>query len=193
MVRGAGVRRAAADDRPGDRAAGRGTAAPARAAAAPPPPPPAVQAPKPPDIVTERLEERKLKEQQEQARLEKAKLDQQKAEQAKADAEKKQAAQQKQLDAQKLAKLHDENLKRMMGQMNAPANATGTAARDSGPVALARHSSAPSSAAFSSCSFASFTASSSTLRGLLSASALLILRVRSVARTGVVVPGEGNS
>ena len=100
-----------------------------------PPPPPVAQTPKPPDIVTERLEDKKLKEKQEQARLEKEKADQQKAEQAKADADKKQAAQQKQLDAQKLAKLHDENLKRMMGQMNAPANATGTAAHNSGPSA----------------------------------------------------------
>ena len=37
------------------------------------------------------------------------------------------------LDAKALAKLHDENMKRMMGQMNAPVNATGTGARDSGP------------------------------------------------------------
>ena len=39
------------------------------------------------------------------------------------------------LDAKALAKLHDENMKRMMGQMNAPVNATGTAAHDSGPSA----------------------------------------------------------
>lgn len=102
-----------------------------------PPPPPVVETPKPPDIVTERLEEKKkLKEKQEQqAKLDKAKADQQKADQAKLDDDKKKAAQQQKLDAQKLAKLHDENLKRMMGQMNAPAAATGTAARDSGPSA----------------------------------------------------------
>jgi colicin import membrane protein len=102
-----------------------------------PPPPPVAQTPKPPDIVTERLEEKKkLKEQQDaQAKLDKAKADQLKADQAKADADKKQSAQQKQLDAQKLAKLHDENLKRMMGQMDAPTDATGTAARSSGPSA----------------------------------------------------------
>jgi colicin import membrane protein len=108
-----------------------------------PPPPPPVAAPKAPDIVTERLQEKKkLKEQQErqeqleqQAKLDKAKADQAKADQAKADADKKQAAQQKQLDAQKLAKLHEENLKRMMGQMDAPADATGTAARSAGPSA----------------------------------------------------------
>ena len=39
------------------------------------------------------------------------------------------------LDAKALAKLHDENMKRMMGQINAPADATGTAAHDSGPSA----------------------------------------------------------
>ena len=39
------------------------------------------------------------------------------------------------LDAKALAKLHDENLKRMMGQMDAPTSATGTAAHDSGPSA----------------------------------------------------------
>ena len=96
-----------------------------------PPPPPVAETPKPPDIVTEQLQEKKkLKEQQDQQ----AKLDKAKADQAKADADKKQQ-QQKQLDAQKLAKLHDENLKRMMGQMDAPADATGTAARNSGPSA----------------------------------------------------------
>ena len=96
------------------------------------PPPPPVETPKPPDIVTEQLQEKKkLKEQQDQQ----AKLDKAKADQAKADADKKQQQQQKQLDAQKLAKLHDENLKRMMGQMDAPATATGTAARNKGPSA----------------------------------------------------------
>ena len=39
------------------------------------------------------------------------------------------------LDAKALQKLHDENMKRMMGQMDAPVNATGTAAHDSGPSA----------------------------------------------------------
>ncbi len=105
-----------------------------------PPPPPPVAAPKPPDIVTEQLQEKKklkeLKEQQDQqAKLDKDKADKLKADQAKADADKKQADKQKQLDAQKLAKLHDENLKRMMGQMDAPPDATGTGARNAGPSA----------------------------------------------------------
>ena len=39
------------------------------------------------------------------------------------------------LDAKALQKLHDENLKRMMGQMDAPTTATGTAARNAGPSA----------------------------------------------------------
>jgi len=39
------------------------------------------------------------------------------------------------MDAKALQKLHDENLKRMMGQMDAPANATGTGARNTGPSA----------------------------------------------------------
>jgi colicin import membrane protein len=37
------------------------------------------------------------------------------------------------LDAKAMQKMRDENLKRMMGQMDAPANATGTGARDSAP------------------------------------------------------------
>jgi colicin import membrane protein len=39
------------------------------------------------------------------------------------------------LDAKALAKLHDENMKRMMGQMNAPVTATGTGARNAAPSA----------------------------------------------------------
>ncbi len=39
------------------------------------------------------------------------------------------------LDAKALKKLYDDNLKRMMGQMDAPVTATGTAAHDSGPSA----------------------------------------------------------
>ena len=38
-------------------------------------------------------------------------------------------------DAKALQKLHDENLKRMMGQMDAPTTATGSAARNMGPSA----------------------------------------------------------
>src|SRR4051794_5267660 len=50
-----------------------------------PPPPPVVEAPKPPDIVTERLEEKKKleKAKADQAKVDKAKLDQEKADKAK--------------------------------------------------------------------------------------------------------------
>lgn len=111
-----------------------------------PPPPPAVAAPKPPDIAIEQEKERqkKLKEQQEQeqqqqqqqqAKLEQEKADKLKAEQqAKADAQKKAEAQ-KQLDAKQIAKMRAENLKRMMGELNAPTDATGTAAKSKGPSA----------------------------------------------------------
>jgi colicin import membrane protein len=37
------------------------------------------------------------------------------------------------LDAKALQKLHDENMKRMLGQIDAPANATGTGARNAAP------------------------------------------------------------
>ncbi len=111
---------------------------PPRPVPAPPPPPPvAVQ--KAPDIVTERLEKQlreKERQREEQEKAAKAKADAKlKADQQKTDADKQKLAAQQKLDAQKLAKLHDENVRRMMGQMDAPANATGTAARSSGPSA----------------------------------------------------------
>jgi len=106
----------------------------------PAPPPPTVQQ-KAPDIVTEQEKQRKEKEQQEreeQAKKEAAqKAAAQKAAEEKAaqDKEKADAEKQKQLDAQKAAKLRQEQLNRMMGQLGAPANSTGTAAQTSGPSA----------------------------------------------------------
>jgi colicin import membrane protein len=117
---------------------------------APPPPAPApapvpapepapVVAPKTPDIVVEQEKERKLKEQQQQQQAEQAaqkaaqdKAAQQKAadDKAKADAEK-----QKQLDQQKLAKLRQDQLNRVMGQLGAPPDSTGNDARNAGPSA----------------------------------------------------------
>ena len=101
----------------------------------PAPPPPVVQAPKPPDIVVEQEKDKQKKLKEQQEKLDQAKLDKEKADKLKADADKKQAAQQKQLDAKQIAKLHDDNVKRMLGQLNAPAGSTGTAARSSGPSA----------------------------------------------------------
>lgn len=112
---------------------------PAQAPAPAPEPAPA-PAPKPPDIVAEQEKERKLKEQQQQQQAEQAaaqkaaqeKAAQEKAaqEKAKADAEK-----QKQLDQQKLAKLRQEQLARVMGQLGAPPDSTGNDARNAGPSA----------------------------------------------------------
>jgi len=108
---------------------------PPKPAPEPAPPPPAVEQ-KAPDIVLEQEKKRKEKEQQErEAQLKKEaekKAAEEKAAQDKAKAE---AEKQKQLDAQKLAKLRQEQLDRMRGQLGAPANSTGTAARTSGPSA----------------------------------------------------------
>jgi colicin import membrane protein len=103
----------------------------------PAPPPPAVQQ-KAPDIVTEQEKKRKEREREEQlekdkaekAAAQKAAEDKAAQEKAKADADK-----QKQLEAQKVAKLRQEQLNRMMGQLGAPANSTGTATQTSGPSA----------------------------------------------------------
>ena len=110
---------------------------------APPPPPPApapvpapppVEAPKPPDIVIEKIPEKKP----EKPKPEPPKPVPPKPTPAppppKAPPVPPPPPKDK-MDAKQLAKLHDENMKRMMGQMDAPANATGTAARDSGPSA----------------------------------------------------------
>jgi colicin import membrane protein len=108
---------------------------PPKPAPEPAPPPPQVQQ-KAPDIVVEQEKQRKEKEQQErEAQLKKEadrKAAEEKAAQDKAKAE---AEKQKQLDAQKLAKLRQEQLNRVMGQLGAPANSTGTAAQTSGPSA----------------------------------------------------------
>jgi colicin import membrane protein len=109
-------------------------AAPPPVEAPPPPapapaPPPPVEAPKPPDIVIEKIPEKK--------KPEKAKPPAPPPPPAKVEPPKPVPVPPpppvNKLDAQKLAKLHDENMKRMMGQMDAPTNATGSAARDSGP------------------------------------------------------------
>jgi len=99
---------------------------------APPPPAPA-PTPTPPDIVVEKIPEKK--------KPEPVKPKPEPPKPVKAEPPKPvpappaPPAPQNNLDAKRLAKLHDENLKRMMGQMDAPADATGTAARNSGPSA----------------------------------------------------------
>jgi colicin import membrane protein len=105
---------------------------------APPPPPPApappppVEAPKPPDIVVEKIPEpRKPEKPKPEPPPKPVKVEPPKP----APPPPAPAPPRDKLDAKQLAKLHDENLKRMMGQMDAPANATGTAAHDSGPSA----------------------------------------------------------
>jgi colicin import membrane protein len=111
--------------------------APAPKPAPVPAPPPPVAAPKPPDIVTEQQIE-KLRKQEQLKKAEAEKAEKLKQEQQKADAEKadklKQQQQQK-FDAQKLAKQHDDYMKRVLGQLDAPPNSAGTAAHNSGPTA----------------------------------------------------------
>jgi len=93
---------------------------------APVPPPPPVAAPRPPDIVTEQqIEKLRKLEQQKKDDAEKAEKQRQLKEQQ----------QQQKIDAQKLAKQHDDYMKRVLGQLDAPPNSTGTAARTSGPSA----------------------------------------------------------
>ncbi len=104
-------------------------AAPPPVEAPPPPPPvveapPPVEAPKPPDIVVEQVKEKKPPKP--------APPPPKPAPPPPKPAPPPPPPKDK-LDAKALQKLHDENLKRMMGQMDAPANATGTAAHDSGP------------------------------------------------------------
>ncbi|MFL6698026.1 MAG: energy transducer TonB [Vitreoscilla sp.] len=91
------------------------------------PPPPPVETPKPPDIVTEQIKEKPPKPKPVPPPPPPPKPVPPKPVPAPPPPPK--------LDAKALQKLHDENLKRMMGQMNAPATATGTAARNSGPTA----------------------------------------------------------
>ena len=89
------------------------------------PPPPAVETPKPPDIVTEKIEEKKKPPPKPTPPPPPPKPTPAPAPPPPKD----------KLDAKTLAKQHEENVKRMMAQMNAPVSATGTAARDSGPSA----------------------------------------------------------
>lgn len=89
------------------------------------PPPPPVETPRPPDIVTEQIKEKPPK----------PKPVPPPPPPPKPAPPKPAPPPPPKLDTKALQKLHDENLKRMMGQMNAPATATGTAARNSGPSA----------------------------------------------------------
>jgi colicin import membrane protein len=95
------------------------------------PPPPPVEAPKPPDIVTEKIEQKKPPP--------KPKPTPPPPPPPKPVPPKPTPAPppppSPKLDAKALAKLHDENVKRMMGQMDAPTTNTGRAARSSGPSA----------------------------------------------------------
>jgi colicin import membrane protein len=91
------------------------------------PPPPPVETPKPPDIVTEQIKEKKPPPKPVPPPPPPPKPAPPKPAPAPPPPPK--------LDAKALQKLHDENLKRMMGQMDAPATATGTAARNKGPSA----------------------------------------------------------
>ena len=91
---------------------------------APVPAPPPVEAPKPPDIVVEKIPEKKKPEPPPKPVV---KVEPPKATPVPPAKDK--------LDARQLAKLHEENVRRMMGQMDAPKDATGAAARNSGPSA----------------------------------------------------------
>ncbi|MEP6503627.1 MAG: energy transducer TonB [Betaproteobacteria bacterium] len=92
-----------------------------------PAPPPPVEAPKPPDIVVEKVPEKKKPEKPKPEPPPKpAKVEPTPAPPP---------PPKDKLDAKQLAKLHDENVKRMLGQMNAPTDAVGTAARTAGPSA----------------------------------------------------------
>ena len=89
-------------------------------------PPPPVETPKPPDIVTEQIKEKKPPPKPVPPPPPPKPAPPKPAPTPPPPPK---------LDAKALQKLHDENLKRMMGQMDAPATATGTAARNSGPSA----------------------------------------------------------
>ena len=111
------------------------TAAPPPVETPPPPPPapepappPPVETPKPPDIVTEQIKKPPPKPTPPPPPAPKP------APPKPAPAPPPPPPKDK-LDAKTLQKLHDENLKRMMGQMDAPATNIGRAARSSGPSA----------------------------------------------------------
>jgi colicin import membrane protein len=109
------------------------SAAPPPVVAPPPPPvveapPPPVETPKPPDIVTEKVEEKKKPPKPAPPPPPPPKPAPPKPTPAPPPPPPK-------MDAKALAKNHDDYVKRMLGQMDAPQNATGTAAHDSGPSA----------------------------------------------------------
>ena len=111
------------------------TAAPPPVQVPPPPPAPApapeptpVEAPKPPDIVVEQVKEKKPPKPTPAPPPPKPAPPPPAPKPAPAPPDNK-------LDAKTLQKLHDEQLKRMMGQMDAPPTATGTGKRDAGPSA----------------------------------------------------------
>jgi len=111
--------------------------APAPAPVAAPRPEPVAVAteapPRRPDIVTEALPKKPppLPPRNEQAERERLKADKLKADQA----ERQRAEEHRKADELKLQKLREQNLQRMMSQANAPAEATGNAARTAGPSA----------------------------------------------------------
>jgi len=93
----------------------------------PPPPAPVVETPKPPDIVVEQVKEKKPPPKAPPPPPPKPAPPPPKPAPPPPPAPR--------LDAKALQKLHDEQLKRMMGQMDAPATATGTGARNAAPSA----------------------------------------------------------
>ncbi len=107
---------------------------PVAAPPAPEPAPPPVEAPKPPDIVTEKIPDKKPPKPAPKpappppAPKPPAKVEAPKPTPAPPPPKDK-------LDAKTLEKMREENLKRMMGQMGAPADATGTSTRNAAPSA----------------------------------------------------------
>lgn len=111
------------------------TAAPPPVQPPPPPPEPApvpapapVESPKPPDIVVEQIKEKKPPKPTPAPPPPKPAPPPPAPKPAPAPPPPK-------VDAKALEKQHEANLKRMLGQMDAPPNATGTGARNSGPSA----------------------------------------------------------
>lgn len=98
----------------------------------PPPPPPAVETPKPPDIVVEQIKEKKPPKAPPPPPPKPAPPP---PKPVPAPPPPPPAPAPPKMDAKAMQKLHDDNVKRMLGQMDAPANATGTGARNTGPSA----------------------------------------------------------
>ena len=97
----------------------------------PPPPPPAVETPKPPDIVVEQIKEKKPPKAPPPPPPKPAPPPPKPVPAPPPPP----APAPPKMDAKAMQKLHDDNVKRMLGQMDAPANATGTGARNTGPSA----------------------------------------------------------